>query len=111
MITTQKFRESQLNLRFHQFLTNSLSSCVSKVFTKEMMTFKFFKLFLQKRVVKRTTKYNMKKSTNGAKAQKAHKRENLAFQRNLRPSKFLCFYQYLSNILTPSGSKNFLRIK
>ena len=41
----------------------------------------------------------MTKSTNAAKAQKSHNRENLVFQRNLRLSKCLRFYQCESNIL------------
>ena len=41
---TQKFRESQLDLRFHQFLTNMLRLGVSNTSKKDVITFKVFKL-------------------------------------------------------------------
>ena len=91
---SQKFRESQLNLCFHQFLTNFLMEILTSGGSENfsmglMISFKVFKRLLEIRDVYRTSILDPTKRRNGANPHKARQRQNLVFQSRLRLSKFL----------------------
>ena len=94
---SQKFRESQLNLCFHQFLTNFLMEILTSNGSKNfsmgiMVPFKVFKRLLKIRNVQRTSILDPTNRRNGGNAHKARQRQNLVFQSNLVLLKSLSFY-------------------
>ena len=95
LVFQSKLRLSKF-LRFHQFLTNILTSGGFENFSMDgMMTFKVFQRFTKTRAVQRTLKHDITKRRSGAEPQKAHKRQKLVFQSKLRLSKFLSFSRCL----------------